>query len=215
MANKVTLVNNKFDRGQKLCKTEPMKNAIQPRTLKTRAKLTGAAEALIADHGYDALRVDEVVKAAGVAKGTFFAHFKDKDALMDLLIGAKIDGLLDDLAQQPVPESTAELIAAMDPMMRFMTCERYVFDVILRHSGAAMSDQIGPIANTFGRHLIVVADWLRDGPFRRDISALLMAEGVQAFLVQVMALHFCAIHSDVDMKDRLQVYLDAWLIPKG
>jgi len=192
-----------------------MKDVVQPRTLKTRAKLIAAAQTLIAAGGYEALRVEEVVKNAGVAKGTFFAHFRDKDALMDLLIGAKIDALLDDLAQQPVPGSTAELIAAMDPMMRFMTCERYVFDVILRHSGAALSDQIGPIANTFGRHLNVVADWLRDGPFRRDISALLMAEGVQAFLVQVMALHFCALHSDVDMRDRLQIYLDAWLTPKG
>ncbi len=192
-----------------------MARAVQKRTLETRVRLIDAAEQIIAESGFEALRVEEVVLRAGTAKGTFFAHFKDKDALMDLLIGAKIDGLLDDLERQPVPGSTADLIAAMDPMMRFMTCERYVFDVILRHSGAAMSDQIGPIANTFGRHLTVVAEWLRDGPFRRDISALLMAEGVQAFLVQVMALHFCAIHSDVDMQDRLQVYLDAWLMPKG
>ena len=191
-----------------------MQKTIQKRTIKTRAKLLSAAEEVIQNGGYEALRVEDVVKAAGVAKGTFFAHFKDKDALMDLLIGAKIDGLLDDLERQPVPGSTADLIAAMDPMMRFMTCERYVFDVILRHSGAAMSDQIGPIANTFGRHLTVVAEWLRDGPFRRDISALLMAEGVQAFLVQVMALHFCAINNEDPMQTRLSKYLDAWLCPQ-
>jgi AcrR family transcriptional regulator len=156
-----------------------------------------------------------VVQGAGVAKGTFFAHFKDKDALMDLLIGAGIDQHLDQLAKAPAPRTVEDLVALQQPLLRYMTQERYVFDVILRLSGAAAVAEIGAIATTFGRYLTLTALWFETGQFRQDISAELQAEGMQAFLTQAMALHFCALHEDQTMEARLTVYLRAWLCPGG
>ncbi|MEM6624872.1 MAG: helix-turn-helix domain-containing protein, partial [Pseudomonadota bacterium] len=78
-----------------------MKRAVQKRTLETRARLIAAAEEIVARDGYEALRVEEVVLRAGVAKGTFFAHFRDKDVLMERLIGPKIDAELDRIAALP------------------------------------------------------------------------------------------------------------------
>ncbi len=192
---------------------QAMVKAVQQRTLKTRAKLLDAAKAVISESGYEAMRVEEVVLRAGVAKGTFFSHFKDKDALMDQLIGAEIDRHLDDIETLDAPKSIAEMVEAMMPLITFMTCERYVFDVILRHSGAAANADIGPIAMTFGRHAEVVTKWLWEKPFRKDISAELQAEGVQAFMVQAISLMFCALHNSVAPRERLETYLSAWLIP--
>ncbi|MFY0619914.1 TetR/AcrR family transcriptional regulator [Shimia sp.] len=190
-----------------------MARAIQQRTLKTRANLLDAAKAVISENGYDALRVEEVVLRAGVAKGTFFSHFKDKDALMDQLIGKEIDQLLDQIETRSAPETIAEMVDALMPMMDFMTCERYVFDVILRHSGAAANSDIGPIAMTFERHAEVVSKWLADKPFRTDISPDLQAEGVQAFEIQAISLVFCALHNAISPRERLETYLTAWLMP--
>ncbi len=190
-----------------------MVKAVQQRTLKTRAKLLDAAQAVISESGYEAMRVEEVVLRAGVAKGTFFSHFKDKDALMDQLIGAEIDRHLDDIETLETPRSIAEMVDAMMPMITFMTCERYVFDLILRHSGAAANSDIGPIAMTFGRHAEVVTKWLWEKPFRKDISAELQAEGVQAFMVQAISLMFCALHNSITPRERLETYLSAWLMP--
>ena len=192
---------------------EAMAKAVEQRTLKTRAKLLDAAQAVISESGYEAMRVEEVVLRAGVAKGTFFSHFKDKDALMDQLIGAEIDRHLDAIEALPTPKTVAEMIDAMMPMIGFMTCERYVFDVILRHSGAAANADIGPIAMTFGRHAEVVTKWLATQPFRKDIPADLQAEGVQAFMVQAISLMFCALHNSVAPRERLETYLSAWLMP--
>jgi AcrR family transcriptional regulator len=192
-----------------------MKKPMQKRTLETRARLVNAARLLVDENGYEALRVEEVVLKAGVAKGTFFAHFRDKEALMDLLIGAQIDARLDQIETLPAPETVASMVAALVPLMTFMTCERYVFDVILRHSGAAMRTEVGPIAMSFGRHAEVVARWLKGSPFRQDVSVELLAEGVQAFFLQVMALRFCALHQDVTLEDRLAGYLEAWLLPRA
>src|SRR6056297_1375519 len=94
MPQKMTQVNYKFDPGQNLCDSCPV-TKIQPRALQTRARLLDAAQEIIAEVGYEGLRTQEVVKRAGVAKGTLFAHFPDKDALMEILIGAKMDAYLD------------------------------------------------------------------------------------------------------------------------
>lgn len=190
-----------------------MARAIQKRTLETRARLVAAAEEVIDEVGYDGLRVDQVVKRAGVAKGTFFAHFHDKDALMDQLIGARLDAHLDTIEALDAPQTVGEIVDAFMPMMRFMTCERYVFDVIIRYSGAAARSEIGPIANTFGRHAQVTAPWLALGPFRKDIDADLLAEGVMAFAIQAMSLVFCALHNETDLRARLRLYFEAWLLP--
>lgn len=192
-----------------------MPRAPQKRTLETRARLIAAAEAIIAEGGYEALRVEEVTARAGVAKGTFFAHFQDKDGLMDLLIGAEIDRRLDAIETAPPPETAEGVAAGLAPLLAFMTSERYVFDVIIRYSGAAARDEIGPIAMTFERQVKVIAAWLAAGGFRRDISAELLAEGVQAFAIQAASLHFCALHSGRAMQERLEEYLRAWLAPSS
>lgn len=192
---------------------QAMARAIQKRTLETRAKLIGAANAVIDEVGFDGLRVEHVVARAGVAKGTFFAHFADKDVLMDQLIGARINAHLDRIEDLPAPQNVGDLTLALIPLLTFMSCERYVFDVILRHSGAAARQEIGPIAMTFERQARVIAQWLAAGPCRRDVDVGLLAEGVQAFAVQAMALNFCAVHNDVSLHDRLRPYLAAWLMP--
>jgi TetR/AcrR family transcriptional regulator, transcriptional repressor for nem operon len=46
-----------------------------------RQKLLDAAVAMIREKGYVATTVDELCARAGVAKGSFFHHFKDKQAL--------------------------------------------------------------------------------------------------------------------------------------
>ena len=46
-----------------------------------RQKLLDASLALIREKGYASTTVDELCARAGVAKGSFFHHFKDKEAL--------------------------------------------------------------------------------------------------------------------------------------
>lgn len=51
------------------------------RRLRTRDALVAAAEELFAANGPDAISIDEIVTAADVAKGSFYNHFEDKDAI--------------------------------------------------------------------------------------------------------------------------------------
>lgn len=191
-----------------------MARAIQKRTLETRARLIAAAKEIIAENGFEAMRVEEVVLRAGTAKGTFFAHFEDKDALMDLIIGEKIDVYLDRLDEIAAPNTPDAMAKSLLPLCEFMTSERYVFDVILRYSGAAAIEEIGAVATTFGRQVEIFKRWLTQKQFRTDISIELQAEGVHAFMLQAMALHFCALHNSLSISQRLGPFLNAWLDPE-
>lgn len=191
-----------------------MKKPPQKRKLATRAKLLDAATKVIARNGFGAMRVEQVVQDAGVAKGTFFAHFQDKDALLDIIVGAKIDAQLDAAELLPSPDSLDALVGHLMPLIQFMTCERYIFELIFRHSGAATKQEIGPIAKTFERQIELLTKWLAGDPYRKDVPPVILAEGIQAFMVQSMALNFCAINSAHPMESRLLTYLDAWLCPQ-
>lgn len=190
-----------------------MTKTVQARTLKTRAKLLSAAGNLIANSGYEALRVEDVVLKAGVAKGTFFSHFKDKEALMDQLIGARLAEILSEIDAGPVPGSASEMVKALMPFIAFATSERYVFDLILRYSGATAIQEIGPIAQTFLQQYELSFKWVTDPNLavRDDIPPELLAEGIGAFLIQAISLGFCALHSSNSVEERLEPYLEAWL----
>ncbi|NJN17682.1 MAG: TetR family transcriptional regulator [Oscillochloris sp.] len=49
----------------------------------TANRLFAAALRLFREHGFEATTVEQITRAAGVAKGTFFTHFASKDAILD------------------------------------------------------------------------------------------------------------------------------------
>jgi AcrR family transcriptional regulator len=64
-----------------------------------RQAILEAALAVFAEHGYEAARLDEVARRAGMAKGTLYLYFKDKEALFESLIRSAIDPVLERLQE--------------------------------------------------------------------------------------------------------------------
>ena len=63
---------------------------------RTRAQIVEAGAMLLADRPPEALTVDAIVEAAGVAKGTFYYHFQSIDELA-ASVGAKLSESFDEL----------------------------------------------------------------------------------------------------------------------
>jgi AcrR family transcriptional regulator len=66
---------------------DPAPPSRQQRAQETRDRLFLAACDLFVAKGYAGTTVDSIASRAGVAKGTFFVHFKTKDAVATQLIG--------------------------------------------------------------------------------------------------------------------------------
>jgi AcrR family transcriptional regulator len=59
-------------------------------TRETKRRLISAAIGLLGEVGWRRTTVEQIVERAGVAKGTFFVHFKTKEAIVLALVQAQI-----------------------------------------------------------------------------------------------------------------------------
>ena len=192
--------------------------APQQRRLRTRAKLLEVAEQIVTTQGYSALRVEEVVEQAGVAKGTLFSHFKDKDGMLAVLIGAQVMAYLDQMEAQGLPRSIKEIVRRLEPLLSFIATDRVIFDVLLRYSGSTGAEVDEVITAGFVRQITLFASWLDEmqqaGQIRNNTSSEMLSEGIQAFLNHVLALRFCMEHDNNDTPaDALEPFLQTWLRP--
>jgi AcrR family transcriptional regulator len=86
-------------------KVEPPKPASNraERAAERRGAIIEAAMDEFIARGFAATRLDDVANRAGVAKGTIYLHFKDKEALFEELIRTAIVPLVNRLAAGPPP----------------------------------------------------------------------------------------------------------------
>lgn len=90
-----------------------------PRTqqkAQTRERLKQAAQARFAEVGYAQTAIADITRNAGVALGTFYVHFTDKEALLDELLhefnGRLVTRLTAALAAQPATLDAAVRVVA-------------------------------------------------------------------------------------------------------
>ncbi|UWQ74592.1 TetR/AcrR family transcriptional regulator [Leisingera sp. M658] len=197
-----------------------MTRAPQKRRLETRAKLLSTATVIVQKQGYSGLRVEDVVARAGVAKGTLFSHFKDKDGLLAVLIGEEVTRLLDGMETAGAPSDVAELTARLAPHLDYVAQDRVIFDLLLRYSGTTADEPDEVVTASFTRQVALLTGWLQDmqatGGVRRNQPPELLAEGIQAFLNHVLGLWFCIEHeTEAHPAQTLEPYLQAWLQPSA
>ena len=68
--------------------------SVDDKKLAKRVKMIDAAYTLFLEKGVNITAIDDVVKAAGVAKGTFYLYFKDKYDLLDQIVLSKSEGVI-------------------------------------------------------------------------------------------------------------------------
>jgi AcrR family transcriptional regulator len=86
--------------GRKAAPREPRAGERKPRVepAARRQAILDAALVVFAAHGFEAARLDDVAARAGVAKGTLYLYFKDKQALFETLVRSAIDPVFERIA---------------------------------------------------------------------------------------------------------------------
>src|SRR3569623_2114611 len=80
------------------------------RAAQRRAAIIAAGLDEFTARGYAATRLDDVAKRAGVAKGTIYLHFKDKEALFQELVRTALVPLIGNLTAMPAAGGSAREI---------------------------------------------------------------------------------------------------------
>ncbi|EIM29441.1 TetR/AcrR family transcriptional regulator [Microvirga lotononidis] len=149
---------------------------------RTRAQILEAGTMLLAERPPEALTVDAIVEAAGVAKGTFYYHFQSIDELA-AAVGAKLGETFDDLL-------TAARLELSDPIARLS----FAFTQFLEK---AVSDPI------WAR--LVVQSAQAPTEFARGIRAHLKADLTEAIDQGRLSVREVELATDIVMGIWLQV----------
>jgi AcrR family transcriptional regulator len=109
-----------------------------PRAERTRAALIAAGRRLFSERPVDAVTVDDIVRAAEVAKGSFYNHFTDREALVRAIsdeIRVRIEHAVDQ-ANTGVEDPARRVARAVCTYFRFALDEPERAGVLVRvHSG--------------------------------------------------------------------------------
>jgi AcrR family transcriptional regulator len=93
---------------------EPSRN---PAAAARRAAILDAALHVFAEHGYESARLDEVAARAGVAKGTLYLYFKDKEDLFEAMVRSAVAPIMGQMGHL----ATAPDVKAVDVLRMFYT----------------------------------------------------------------------------------------------
>ncbi len=103
------------------------------KTMNTKFKIVEAAWRLFYEHGYEATTVEDVVRASGTSKGSFYHYFESKDALL---------GSLAHLFDAKYAELEAEGRLEGDAFEVLLLLNRELFDMIERRIDIALLSRL-------------------------------------------------------------------------
>ena len=183
-----------------------------------RAAIVAAGLDEFTARGFAATRLDDVARRAGVAKGTIYLHFKDKEALFHELVRTALGPLVLRVSNPPIGEGAASARALMESL-----ADMFVREVI----GTKRGDILRLIISEGGRfpvlsdvyyneviaHGIVGMRKLIDyGVSRGEIRDPRVAEFPQLMaaplVVAVVWQGLFAKHQPLDFAEMLRVHLD-------
>lgn len=155
--------------------------------IETRRRLYDASLALFQQKGFDDVQVDEIVKRAGVARGTFYLHYQGKDEVLQAFRAEVEDGLRARLEAIEEPTSADDLLLRVTKAL-----------LETREEPETVRDLVGlafrsPPADDWREspHITPIAHWIEkfqeQGEIRKDLSAnaigALFVAGVFGFLI--------------------------------
>ncbi|MFI7121101.1 TetR/AcrR family transcriptional regulator [Amycolatopsis sp. NPDC049868] len=170
-----------------LLRTPPSKERAD--AARNRAAILDAAASLFAEHGVEAVSMDQVAAAAGVGKGTLFRRFGDKAGLAVALLDARERLLQEGILHGPPP-----LGPGAPPADRLVAFAGAYLDYVLEHLPLVrMSETAAPGARYrigayrfWHRHVAILLDGTPDPEHAAHaLLAPLAAEHLTALLPEL------------------------------
>lgn len=108
-------------------------------------RIVDSAYQLFLERGFDAVSIQEIATRAGVAKGTFYLYFRDKDALRDCVIAQKSNEIfqraLNALHQTDIMAFEDQIIFVVDYVTDILAQNRETLKLIAKNLSFGVFNQ--------------------------------------------------------------------------
>jgi AcrR family transcriptional regulator len=190
----------------------------QEKKLQRQEEILTAAFQVFAAHGYEATRIDDVARMAGIAKGTIYLYFPDKERLFQAvvrnLIPKQFDAIVNTLSGSP-----RELLRALLTQMHVNVVRNDKVRAIIRML-VAESGRFPQLAEIYHQEVIVrgmktmrqvLERGVADGSFRKSAALsfpqIIVAPGLVAMLWQILFATRHPLDLDAYMKAHVEFVL--------
>lgn len=190
-------------------------NKRELKAAETKKKIYESARQLALAHGIDNVSVDSIVKAAGVSKGSFYVHFRSKDALTadfvnkytrkaDLDYRSFLSALPDDISAHDV------LILLAGEISDFIDTTIGLENMKVLYKAHLTKTIDTTTAMSYNRELYklfteVLERGVRQGELRDDLPVDVLAKHL-IMAIRGLTFEWCIRHPDYDLKEQVQDY---------
>ena len=160
------------------------KDEKKKRTGEKRERILEAAIRVFAENGFYATRVSEIAKAAGVADGTIYLYFENKDDVLISIFRDRIGKLLEILEGVIKSDRSVEdrIRRVMELQLGLLEGQRDLAEVItvnLRQSSRLLKQYAAPLFTKYLDLIAgVIADGQKEGVLRDDINPRVAARAL-------------------------------------
>ncbi len=155
-------------------------NKIESKKKEKKISIEKAAFELFTEHNFSETSIDQIVKKANVAKGTFYLYYKDKTQLLHHIIFKKSVDLVRDALQQSssqhIDDHIERIIYLTDYVIEFLKENKPVLKIINKNLswsilGETIKEEHDPEIKKFVN--IYIGDMEKDGYTKEEAFQLL------------------------------------------
>lgn len=191
---------------------------VQKRSLQTQTRILETTRRLFEAMGCNNVTAEMIAAEAGVAKGTVFAHFQDRSNLVAAVgmqeMQEAVLAMKQNAAEVNQAGAVERVLSLYDPLLMVFSRNTDFAKLFINQSAF---DE-GPWSAQFRQSCQSFEDTLteyleRDGVTGdRGISASLLAEGAQAFFLQIVTYRTAGwLEDDAAARQKFRTYLEVWL----
>jgi AcrR family transcriptional regulator len=187
--------------------------------LHRQEEILAAAFEVFAAHGYEAARIDDVARQAGIAKGTIYLYFRDKEQLFRAVVRSLVQKRFDSIAgsfRGTGEQLLRELLSRMYSQVVRNEKVRSIVRLLIAESG-----RFPQLAEIYHREIIApgmkavrqaLKHGIASGEFRKtaavEFPQLLAAPGVLAIVWRLLHGEHHRLELDAYSKAHLEFVLD-------
>ncbi len=188
---------------------------------KTRAAILEAAEAVFAERGFDAARLEDIAERVGIRRASIVYHFRDKRELYEAVLDSVFGGLHQALAEvlggpEPLPERIEAGVSVwVDYVGRRPTLASFILREVADASsegGAGLRSQTQPFAELIRKEVYERPDF-EDAQFAEidPVHVASIVSGATVFFVAAMPALLPGGSFDPTSEDQLATLKDELL----